>query len=197
MPAAGQLHLDHAPLREQLGDPTRCVASATQIDLGARERSEQPHEVVHTIGVACVALRNKPLQLALELGEHVGIEEFAQFLGAEQLAEQIAIERERRGTAFGQWRVVLVHVHGDPPEQQRLRHRRRLATVDRHNSHTTRADIGEHPAQRRKVEDVVAALARCFEEDRELWVLRGNRQQVGGPLALLPQRRAPVGAAAR
>jgi hypothetical protein len=40
------------------------------------------------------------------------------------------------------------------------------------------------------VEDVLQHLAHRLEDDREAAVLRGDRQQLGGPLALLPQRRA-------
>ena len=41
------------------------------------------------------------------------------------------------------------------------------------------------------------AFARRLEQDRERRVLRRHRQQIGGPLTLLPQGRAPVWAAAR
>ena len=51
--------------------------------------------------------------------------------------------------------------------------------------------------QRRQVEHVVEALAGGLEQDRERRVLGRHREQVGRPLALLPQRGAPVGPAAR
>ena len=59
------------------------------------------------------------------------------------------------------------------------------------------AQLAEHLAQRRHVEHVLQALTRRLEQDRERRVLGGHGEQVGGPLALLPQRRALVGPAAR
>src|SRR5215217_2298646 len=49
---------------------------------------------------------------------------------------------------------------------------------------------GEDLAQRRQVEDVRETFAVRLDEDREAPVARGDREQVRGPLALLPQRRA-------
>ena len=63
---------------------------------------------------------HQPLQLELEVREHVGVDELAQLLGAEEVAQEIAVERERRGSALGERRVAGVHVDGDPPEHQRL-----------------------------------------------------------------------------
>ena len=51
--------------------------------------------------------------------------------------------------------------------------------------------------QGRDVEHVLQALPRRLQQHRERRVLGGDGEQVGGPLALLPQRRALVGAAAR
>ena len=83
------------------------------------------------VGVAGPAAVDQALQLELEVGEHVGVEQLAQLLGAEQLAQQVAVEGQRGGPPLGQRRVALVHVDGDPAEQQRLGERRRLAGVDR------------------------------------------------------------------
>jgi len=58
------------------------------------------------------------LQLELEIGQHRRIEQLPQFVGAEQIAQQIAIERQRRRSSLGEGRVAFVHVDGDPPEQQ-------------------------------------------------------------------------------
>ena len=56
-------------------------------------------------------------------GDHRRIEQLAELLGAEQIAQQVAVERERRDPALGERRVALVHVHRDPAEQQALRER--------------------------------------------------------------------------
>ena len=149
------------------------------------------------VGVAGPAAVGQALQLELEVGQHARVDQLAQLLGAEQVAQQVAVEGQRRGPALGQRRVALVHVDGDPAEQQRLGERRRLAAC-RPAPPASRGlrRSAQHLAERGQVEHVVEALAGGLEQDREVRVLGGHRQQVGGPLALLPQRRAPVGPAA-
>ena len=83
------------------------------------------------VGVAGPPAVDEALQLELEVGQHAGVEQLAQLLGAEQVAQQVAVERERGGPPLGERRVALVHVDGDPAEQQRLRERRRPRRVDR------------------------------------------------------------------
>ena len=82
------------------------------------------------VDVAGQAALDEALQLELEVGQHVGVDELAQLLGAEQVAQQVAVERQGGGPALGERRVAGVHVDGDPPEHQRLRERRRLLAVD-------------------------------------------------------------------
>ena len=146
--------------------------------------------------MAGVAGRHQALQLELELGEHLGIEQLAQLLGAHEVAQEVAVERERGGAALGERRVALVHVHRDPAEQQRLRERRRPPRLDRYDPHLAGADLGEHLAQRGDVEDVAQALARRLQQHREGREAARDLEQVGGALALLPQRRAFAGPAA-
>ena len=52
--------------------------------------------------------------------------------------EQVTVEGERRGPPLGERGIALVHVGGDPVEQQALRHRRRLRRVDVHHAHGPR-----------------------------------------------------------
>ena len=72
-----------------------------------------------------------------------------------------------------------------------------LRGVDADDPHGPAAQLAEDVAQRRDVEDVLQALPRRLEEDGERRVLGGDGQQVGGLLALLPQRRALVRAPPR
>ena len=60
-----------------------------------------------------------------------------------------------------------------------------------------RLDVAHQRDQARHVEDVLQALAHRLEDDREDAVFAGHREQLGGPLPLLPQRRAAAGVAAR
>ena len=77
-------------------------------------------QVVDLVGVACPAAVGEALELELEVGQDLGVDEIAQLLGAEQVAEQVPVEGEGGGPSLGQRRVALVHVDGDPAEQQRL-----------------------------------------------------------------------------
>ena len=137
------------------------------------------------------------LQLELDVGEHARIEQLAELLGAEQVAQQVAVERQRRRPPLGERRVALVHVGRDPVEQQARRHRAGPGGVDLDDPDRPRAELAEHLAEGGHVEHVLEALTRGLEQDRERRVLGGDRQQVGRPLALLPERRAPIGPPAR
>ncbi len=58
-------------------------------------------------------------------------------------------------------------------------------------------DAAEHVAEGGQVEDVRQAFAVRLDEDREAPVPAGDAEQVGGALALLPERRPRAGPAAR
>ena len=190
--------LDRPPLVEQRGQPRRPGRRlAAQIDLGGGEIADLAEHIVQLVGRPGTSTVGEALQFEFDVGEHAGVEQLTQLFGAEQLAQQVAVERQRRGTTLGQRRVALVHVLGDPVEQQARRHRARRRRVDLHQPQLARLQLPEHLAQRRHVEHVLQALAGRLEQDRERRVLRGDRQQVGGTLTLLPQRRALVGTAAR
>ena len=190
--------LDHPACGDQLGEPRRTVvAFTTQVDLGRGEVADLAEHVVELVGRSCPAPLGEALQLELDVGEHARVEQLAQLLGAEQVAQQVAVERERRGPPLGQRGIAFVHVGGDPVEQQARRHRAGLRGVDLDDSDRSRPELAEHLAQGRHVEHVLQALARRLEQDRERRVLRRHREQIGGPLTLLPQRRAPIGPAAR
>ena len=53
-------------------------------DLVARQVAEAQEQVVHAVGVARRALGREVLQLELELGEHIGVEQLAELRLAEQ-----------------------------------------------------------------------------------------------------------------
>ena len=87
-------------------------------DLVDGERAEQPQQVGDALGVPGPAVGREPLQLGLDLGEHLGVEQLAQLGAAEQLGEQALVERERGGPALGDRGVALVDELGDVAEQQ-------------------------------------------------------------------------------
>ena len=80
------------------------------------------------------AFRQQALQLQLDLGDRLRVEELAQVLATEQLGEQLAVERERLRPPFGERRVALVHELRHVREQQRGRERRGALGVDRHDA---------------------------------------------------------------
>ena len=66
----------------------------------------------------------RPLQVGLDLLQRRRVDQLAQLLLAEQLAQQLAVQRQRGGAALGVGRVALVHVRRDVVEQQRGGERR-------------------------------------------------------------------------
>jgi hypothetical protein len=68
--------------------------------------------------------RRRPKR-GLDLLDGTEIEELAQLLHAHELAEEVAIERERLRAPLLARRVVLVHVGRDVVEEERGRERRR------------------------------------------------------------------------
>jgi hypothetical protein len=151
---------------------------------------------VQLVGRSSAAAFGQALQLELDVGQHPRIEQLAELFGTEQVAQQVAVERQCRRPPLGEWGVALVHVGGDPVEQQARRHRAGLRGVDLHDADRSRPQLTEHVAQGRHVEDVLQALPRRLEQDRERRVLGSNGEQIGRPLALLPQRGPSIGPAA-
>ena len=62
--------------------------------------------------------RGVAAQLLLHLLERRRVDQLAQLLLAEQLPQQVAVERQRLRAPLGGRRVVLVHVRGDVVEEQ-------------------------------------------------------------------------------
>ena len=143
-------------------------------------------------------LRGVAPQLPLDLVEGVAVEQVAQLLLAEQLAQQVAVERQRLRTPLGGRRVVLVHVRRDVVEEKRRAVRRRADRVSTSTkSICARLQPVEEPLQRRQVEHVLEALAVGLEHDRERAVPARDLQQRLRLQPLLPERRPLAGAPPR
>ena len=115
---SGDAHTQRAPL----GLEDRRVRL---VELADSQVTAQPQQIVQVIRI-----RRKRSQRRLDLGECITVDQLAQLLLTEQLAQKIAIERERLRTPFGRRRVVLVHVGRDVVEEERRRERRRARTLD-------------------------------------------------------------------
>ena len=98
---------DRTPLAQQaLGE--------AGVVLALEPVAAQEQHVVETVRIA-----RRAMQLRLDLLDRPGVEQVAQLLLAEQLAQQVAVERQRLRAALRGRRVVLVHVRGDVVEEQR------------------------------------------------------------------------------
>ena len=182
---AGDPGSERAPLGEQDRGLALVVLAGAQVAAAAED-------VVQLVGVARVAAK-----LPLDLGERVGVDQLAQLLLPEQLAQEVAVERERLRAALGRRRVVLVHVGGDVVEEERAGERRGRRRLDLDEVELARLQAREDALQRGQVEDVLQALAVGLEHDRERAVLARDLEQVLRLQPLLPERRPLAGAAAR
>ncbi len=192
---AGDADPDRTAGGGQLLGPLRLGAPLGQ--LGVRERTEQPQPVRDALRVLDAAVLGEPLQLALQLGEHLRVEQLAQLRLAEQLGQQPGVQGEGGGTALGERRVALVQELGDVPEEQGAGERGRFRGGDLHQAHPAGLQVAHQLGQAGHVEDVLEALADRLQHDRERAVLARHLQQLRGALALLPQRGALAGAAPR
>ena len=141
---AADAHRDRPPVsRERLQPLARCRLPRTIIwtadpcrDLVGAQVAQPAQEVVHRVGRPRGSVGRQELELQLELGQGVGVEQLAQLLGTQQLAQQVAIEGQRLRPPVDQRRVALVHVRGDVVEHQRAGERRRAARL-----HADQADL--------------------------------------------------------
>src|SRR5262249_28779858 len=116
---------------------------------------------------------------------------------AEQLSQELAVERERLGATLCRRRVVLVHVSGDVVEEKGGRIRRRGRCLDVDEVDLPRAQALEQALQRGQVEDVLETLAVGLEHDRKGWVFPSHLEKGLRLQPLLPERRSLVGPAPR
>ncbi len=137
--------------------------------------------------VARAAVGREPLELGLDLGEHLRVEELAQLGATEELGEQALVQGQRGGPALGDRGVALVDELGDVAEEQAAGVGARRLGGDVDDGDLATLDTGQQRDQRGQVVDVLEALADRLEDDREGRVLGGDLEQLGAALALLPQ----------
>ena len=179
---------DHcSPLGEQL---VRAVAGRAGGQLVARQVPHAPQQVVGIIGMAGPAALIEGLEVGLEGGHGLRLNQLPQLLGAEQLGQQLAVEGQGLGLALGERRVALVEEVGHVREGQRRGERRGTGGVDGDHPQLAGPDLAHELDQGGDVEGVAQTLAIGLEQDREGPVPRRHGEEVGGPLTLLPERRA-------
>ena len=86
--------------------------------LGGGERSEDAEQVGGAFGVAGLPVLGQLLQVALDLGQRLGVEQLAELGLTEQLGEERGVEGEGGGAAFGERAVALVDEGSDVAEEQ-------------------------------------------------------------------------------
>jgi len=97
---------------------TRIGAAHPRRNVGRREIAQPAQQVVHGIGRPTGTLWRQPGNLELQLRQRVAVQQLTQLLGAEQLAQQVAVQGERLGSPVHERRVAFVHVLGDVVEHQ-------------------------------------------------------------------------------
>src|SRR5205807_3201589 len=149
--------------------------------------AEPSQQVGGLIDVAWPPLLQQTLQLQLQRLDRARIEQLAKFLGAEELGQQLFVQRQRLRPPFRQRRIALVHVLADVVEDQCRREGRGALGVDHDRPDLPGANRAHQVAQAVHVEDVAQALPVGLDQDRNLGVLAGDLQQVVAALALLPE----------
>ena len=134
-----------AALAVELPDPFR--RAAPRVQLVARVRSPTPaQDVVQRVDESARVRSDSRWRSASTCSSASGVDQLAQLVLAEQLAQQVAVEREGGRAALRVRRVALVHVGRDVVEQQRGGERaRRSASRPRRGS--ARASAGSAAAR--------------------------------------------------
>ncbi len=149
------------------------------------------------VRIAWEALREQSLQLELDCCNCLGVEQLTKVFAAEQLGQQLAIQRERLRAPFGQRRVAGVHELRYIREKEGRREGRRTLGVDGDHPDLARTDRTQQTQQGRHVEVIRHHLAPGLGEDREVGILTGDLQQARAAHSLLPQGSAPARTPAR
>ena len=150
---------------------------AALLRLVGRQVAHRAQHVVHAVGVGGAGALAGALEVGLHLLERARVDQLAQLLLAEQLPQQLAVERQRRGAPLGVGRVALVHVGRDVVEQQRRGERGGALRLDLDQRQLPRVQAAQQRLEAGQVEHVAQALAVGLEHDRELAVALGHLEQ--------------------
>ena len=185
------------PARAEVFEEARrvVVGAAGRHPLGG-QRAQPPQEVGHPIGAGDEMAGGQVLQLELDPGDRLGVEQFAQFRLAEQVAQQGLVDGEGGGAPLGRRGVVLIEEGGHEVEAQRGSEGAGPGGAHRRDPDAAGGDVGEDLPQGGQVEVLLQHLAVGLEHDGEVGEAAGGLEQAPGPAALHPQRGALPGAAA-
>ena len=164
------------------------MPSSTRSAISSRaEVADAAQHVVQPVAAGRARELGAALQVVLDALERARVDQLAQLLLAEQLAQQVAVQRQRGRAALGAGRVALVHVGGDVVEQQRGRRTARRSAV----STSTSADLA-------RVQAAQQLLAGPARRARRAGTRGRSRARSGSPRSGAPPRAGsgPSGAAA-
>ena len=154
-------------------------------------------QVVDAIGVAGLIVGLERLEAAFDFVDGVLVEEFAEIGVAENFLELRLVDRESLGAAFGERGVAVVDVIGDVGKEERGGEGRGFVAGDAGDADFAALNGGENVGSGGEIEDIADAFAIGLEKDRERREARSDGEKIGGAFALLPERSALPGAAAR
>ncbi len=197
-PASAGPHPGGAPVGDELVDPRPdVVGRGPGGEPIAIERPDVPEDVVEPLGRGRPAVLGEVLELELDLGDDLGVEQVAELGVAEQLAQEGTIEGERRRALLGDRRVVLVHEGRDEVEHERRGERARPVERDVGHPDPSGGDVGEDLLEGRQVEVVLEHLAIGLEYDREGAEPPRDLEQIRRLPPLQPERGAATRTAPR
>lgn len=100
MVGPGDADPDGAAGGGQLLGPLRLGAPLGELGVG--ERAQQTQQVGDTFGVLGATVVREPLELPLQLGQDIGVEELAQLGLTQELGQQPRIQRQGGGAPLGE-----------------------------------------------------------------------------------------------
>ena len=158
---AADAHAQRAAVGQQPRTGARRLAGQPLRNFALAQVADAAQQVVEGVG-ACATLA---AELVLDLLEGVAVEQVAQLVGAGELAQQVAVERQGGDPPFRRRRIVFVQVLGDVLEVERRGERRRRLRLDGDELAASVAQSREQLAQRTQVEMVGEELAIGLEQD--------------------------------
>jgi len=155
--------------------------------------ADRAQHVVQAVGVGCPGALARALKVRLDLGQRARVDQLAQLVLAQQLAQELAIEGQRRRPPLRVRCVALVHIRRDVIEQERRSEGRCALRLHLDQRQLARVEPAEELLETGQVEHVAQTLAVGLEHDRKLAVALRDLQQRLRFEALLPQRGALAG----
>ena len=165
--------------------------------LRRRQVADPAQDLVQRVGVPRAQVLGAVLQVVLHLLQRARVDEVAELLLPQELAQQLAVQGEGDRAPLRRGRVALVHVGRHVVEEQRRGERRRRLRLDLDQRELARVQAAQQLHEPGHVQHVAQTLAIRLEDHRELRVPARHLEQGLRLEALLPERRAAARVGAR